>query len=168
MSPSTTPRLMHRPWTHLAHLVSLSVYVCVFWPSGVWPDPPSHLPGRAAGRRRESGGQSEIPGIPATPPPPSSWAPCGVHTGLIKGNGRKRQKKPTESCSPAFKLSLHIYIKKKKSKRPNTWSWDIYGAQTIGPCTVCVSAYQVSTQEVRASLQSKPCQFCFRVAICEI
>lgn len=125
MSPSTTPRLMHRPWTHLAHLVSLSVYVCVFWPSGVWPDPPSHLPGRAAGRRRESGGQSEIPGIPATPPPfflSPLWRPHGAH----QGKREEEAKKTHWKLQPCIQIVFTYLHKKKKNQRGLTPDLETY------------------------------------------
>lgn len=102
-------RLMCRPWTHLAHLVSVYVYVCVLsdpphW--SVWPDPLSFT--RESCRETEGKWRtvwdSRHTWNPRPLAPPPFLSPCGVLTGLIKGNvGRA---KTTESCDccPAFNL----------------------------------------------------------------
>lgn len=55
---------------------------------------------KATGRPRESGGQSEIPSIPASPwqPPPPFLSPCGVHTGLIGGKAKNHRKPRLLPC----------------------------------------------------------------------
>lgn len=83
---------------------------------------PSHLPGRTAGRQRESGGQSEIPCIPATSPTPTPllpeppWRPHRVH----QGNRRKSQK-PQKALTAALhstQLNMSLCLSLKNQYEP--------------------------------------------------
>lgn len=88
-------------------------WVCVGLSSGldlwsVWADPPPHLPGRAAGRHRKSGGQSEIPGIPASPlhpPTPPSLAPVAC----IQVSSGEMKKEPKTTESRKWRLKFHSF-----------------------------------------------------------